>query len=250
MLLGIFAPIVICLKSTNSISKFDNWSNLGSWLSGIGGCISPILMLYIFVRQENSISKNHFESIYFEMIKFFRESKPLAKINDFSKEYLSHFILTCDFERLSLPLMKATLKFIFRLHVRDKGFQTYKSFLCQIVFYVEGSKILTFQQKTDYLQLLLSQMSDEEILLVKLYVFLKDSELKETLFESLVLSAQIENPYFESIMAYMMQFINIEDIDISELEKEKNLGDLDFKRKRFFDIYKYLEKNIKLCNIH
>lgn len=244
ILICIFTPIVMCINSKSSIHIFENWMSWGNWISGIVGCLSAILMYVIFKKQEISISKNHFESIYFEMLKFLHEMKPIEKIKEFKNGFMGHFILSCDLDRLSLPLIKASMIFIFRLHYRGKGLQTYLRFLHRITMFVEETSSLTLEQKQDYLKLLISQMSDDEILLVQLYIFLTDSEFKHTIFEPIIMSTHIEetNPYFDKIIDWMKKHPTVDALDINEIEKDISLNN--FKCIRFFYIYKHIEENI------
>ena len=246
MLFGIFALIGVCLESQFSICKIVNCKKMDSWLCAIGGIISPILMYYIFVRQEKSISKNHFESIYFEMLKFYREIKPSTSLHEFRNEFLSHFILSCDIEKQSLPLLKTTLKFIFHLHIRDKDFQKYIRFLGRIILYAEKADVPKAKQKEDYLKLLLSQMSDDEILFLKLYVLLEKSDIMLRPFSCILFDMQqdIGNEYFEKLFEFVVKHKDVDTFDISEFEKQIDFGNINYRQASFICIYTHLKENI------
>lgn len=69
----IFLPIPFCITSVMSIFKFSNWTMWGSWTSGVASCMAAILMWIIFKMQDDKISRNQFDAIFFDMLRTFRE---------------------------------------------------------------------------------------------------------------------------------------------------------------------------------
>lgn len=62
----------------------------GSWTSGVASCMAAILMWIIFKMQDNKISRNQFDAIFFDMLRTFREIRTETiekEIEQFVDEY-------------------------------------------------------------------------------------------------------------------------------------------------------------------
>ena len=66
-------PTFMCIKSVEAINDFANWGIWGNWISGLVSCLAAILMWQIFKKQDDRISKNQVVTIFFDMLRTFRE---------------------------------------------------------------------------------------------------------------------------------------------------------------------------------
>lgn len=90
-------PTFMCIKSVAAINDFANWGIWGNWISGLVSCLAAILMWQIFKKQDDRISKNQVVTIFFDMLRTFREIRTVninKEIDQFVEEYNGHFILT------------------------------------------------------------------------------------------------------------------------------------------------------------
>lgn len=135
----IFFPIPLCITSAMSILKFANWTMWGSWISGVANCMAAILMVQIFKNQDDKISKNQFEAIFFDMLRTFREIRTEAienEIEQFVDEYKAHFVLNVQIDKLEITKIKAIMMLFLDIHETGKSFLSYYRYTERIAIYI------------------------------------------------------------------------------------------------------------------
>lgn len=111
-----------------SIFKFANWAMWGSWTSGVASCMAAILMWIIFKMQDDKISRNQFDAIFFDMLRTFREIRTETiekEIEQFVDEYKTHFVQNVQIEKLDIVKIKAIMMLFEDIHEKGKSFLSY-----------------------------------------------------------------------------------------------------------------------------
>ena len=115
----------------------------GSWTSGVASCMAAILMWIIFKMQDNKISRNQFDAIFFDMLRTFREIRTETiekEIEQFVDEYKAHFVLNVQIEKLDILKIKAIMMLFVDIHEKGKSFLSYFRYIERIATYIDSDE--------------------------------------------------------------------------------------------------------------
>lgn len=239
-------PTFMCIKSVAAINDFANWGIWGNWISGLVSCLAAILMWQIFKKQDDRISKNQVVTIFFDMLRTFREIRTVninKEIDQFVEEYNGHFILNVRIEKLNIANIKSIMKLYMEIHEKGKSFHSYFRYIEQIAIYIDDyENQLDESSKKKYAKLFIALFSPNEILVIKLRIFVGQYEefrittLGKLLLEDTTIS---DKCCLNDVMEVLSMNLDILPFNISKRANEIDFGDTDVSGMNFLDAYKY-----------
>ena len=239
-------PTFMCIKSVEAINDFANWGIWGNWISGLVSCLAAILMWQIFKKQDDRISKNQVVTIFFDMLRTFREIRTVninKEIDQFVEEYNGHFILNVRIEKLNIANIKSIMKLYMEIHEKGKSFHSYFRYIEQIAIYIDDyENQLDESSKKKYAKLFIALLSPNEILVIKLRIFVGQYEefrittLGKLLLEDTTIS---DKCCLNDVMEVLSMNLDILPFNISKGANEIDFGDTDVSGMNFLDAYKY-----------
>lgn len=241
----LFLPILMCVTSITSIHNFNNWAMWGNWIGGVASCVAAILMWQIFVKQDERISKNQFETIFFDKLRTFREIRADAiekEFEQFVDEYKKHFVLNVQIEKLEVAKIKAIMILFMDIHEKGKSFLSCFRYIERIADYIDMEEQLDKVCKEKYAKHFIALLSPNEVVLIKLRMFVgKYEALRNTTLGKLLMTdaTTSETRSLNAIMQILSLKLDISPSDISEKANEINFGDVEYAKMEFLDAYKY-----------
>lgn len=241
----IFFPIPLCITSAMSILKFANWTMWGSWISGVANCMAAILMVQIFKNQDDKISKNQFEAIFFDMLRTFREIRTEAienEIEQFVDEYKAHFVLNVQIDKLEITKIKAIMMLFLDIHETGKSFLSYYRYTERIAIYIDSYDQFDEASREWYAKHFIALLSANEVFLIKLRMLVgKYGKFKNTTLGKLLLKDTTINGKgcLNTIIEVLSEKMDLLPFDLGEKPNEINFGDTDISEMSFLDIYKH-----------
>lgn len=241
----IFLPIPLCITSVMSIFKFANWTMWGSWTSGVASCMAAILMWIIFKMQDDKISRNQFDAIFFDMLRTFREIRTETiekEIEQFVDEYRAHFVLNVQIEKLDVVKIKAIMALFVDIHEKGKSFLSYFRYIERIATYIDSDEQFNEDSRERYAKHFIALLSSNEVFLIRLRMLVgKYGKFKNTTLGKLLLKDTVigEKGCLNTIIEVLSEKLDLIPFDLSEKHNEINYGDTDISEMSFLDTYKH-----------
>ena len=195
--------------------------------------------------QDDKISRNQFDAIFFDMLRTFREIRTETiekEIEQFVDEYKAHFVLNVQIEKLDVVKIKAIMALFVDIHEKGKSFLSYFRYIERIATYIDSDEQFNEDSRERYAKHFIALLSSNEVFLIRLRMLVgKYGKFKNTTLGKLLLKDTVigEKGCLNTIIEVLSEKLDLIPFDLSEKHNEINYGDTDISEMSFFDTYKH-----------